>query len=226
MVNIQFYFAFDSGITTCSLGLTNQTSFTFKLGYGDAMLDKISGEDLVNYAVQETKDNQVVYYLRLPQRGDYFLIIFANLVPDDPETAEGTYKAICEYKIVCDEPAKAKPATFPACSDVSWGPDAYVLQHGLTPNSREAILLAPDGSGQVTFQKQGDVRVFARLVKPGVKDEDLKDALSVKTEDNKVDQIPLSFVFVDVDFKVSRFFCILSTCVEKVYVCLLLTLLN
>lgn len=220
MVKSLSYFAFDSGITTCSLGLTNQTSFTFKLGYGDAMLDKISGEDLINYAVQETKDNQVVYYLRLPQKGDYFLIIFANLVPDDPETAEGTYKAICEYKIVCDEPAKAKPTTFPACSDVSWGADAHVLQHGLTPNSREAILLAPNGHGEVTFQKQGNVRVFARLVKPGVKDEDLKEALSVKTEDNKVDQIPVSFVFVDMNFKISRFFRILSTYVEKFNECL------
>lgn len=153
------------------------------------MLEKLSDEELVNYVVQETKDNQVVYYLRLPQKGDYYLIIFAILVPDEPVTAEGTYKAICEYKIVCDEPARAKPTTFPACSDVSWGPDGFVLQHGLTPNNRDGILMAPSGHTEVTFDKRGDVRVYARLVKPGVSDAELKKALSIKTEGDKVNQL-------------------------------------
>ena len=169
-----------------SLGLTNQTAFTFKLGYGDSLLEKVGDVELSSYAVQETKDDQVVYYLRLPQKGDYYLIVFANLVPDDPDTAEGMYKAICEYKVVCDEPAKADPVAFPSCSDVSWGPDAFVTQYGLTPKNREAILMAPNGHVEVPFDKRGDVRVYARLVRPGVDDAELKQALAVKTDDDKV----------------------------------------
>lgn len=174
------------GITNVSLGLTNQTAFTFKLGYGDSLSEKVGDVELSSYAVQETKDDQVVYYLRLPQKGDYYLIVFANLVPDDPDTAEGMYKAICEYKVVCDEPAKADPVAFPSCSDVSWGPDAFVTQYGLTPKNREAILMAPNGHVEVPFDKRGDVRVYARLVRPGVDDAELKQALAVKTDDDKV----------------------------------------
>ena len=99
---------------------------------------------------------------------------------------------VCEYKIECSDPAPDSVGLFPGCSDASWGPDTFVNQFGLTPVNRAAILLAPDGHAEVSFDRKGDVRVYARLVRDGVEEGELKQAVLVKNDANKVESSSIS----------------------------------
>lgn len=72
------------------------------------------------------------------------------------------------------------------CSDSNWGPGAPVSQYGLTPSQDTAILLAPNGRAEVVFQKSRPVRLYARLTKDGMMDQQLENAVSVREQDNQV----------------------------------------
>jgi hypothetical protein len=173
------------GISALSIGFTGRTAFTFKLGYGAEMKETLNGRDLNRCVIQETRDDRVVFYVRLLDRGDFYLIVFANVVNDQVSSSENIFKAVCEYKIECEDPAPESVGLFPGCSDASWGPDTFVNQFGLTPMNKAAILLAPDGHAEVSFERKGDVRVYARLIKDGVEDATLKQAVSVKNDGDK-----------------------------------------
>jgi hypothetical protein len=174
-----------NGVVALSIGFTGRTAFTFKLGYGDGMADSVGGHELTRCVIQETREDRVVFYVRLLDKGDFYLIVFANVVNDQVSSSENIFKAVCEYKIECAEPAPQSVGLFPGCSDASWGPDTFVNQFGLTPMNRAAILLAPDGHAEVSFDRKGDVRVYARLVRDGVEDTKLKQAVSVKNDGDK-----------------------------------------
>jgi hypothetical protein len=82
-------------------------------------------------------------------------------------------------------PYKVTP--FPGCSDLSWGPDAVLSQYGLIPLTKDAVLKAPKGHAEVAFNKgHPDVRLYARLLKDGVPSQDLKRAVVLKNENDKV----------------------------------------
>lgn len=141
----------------------------------------------MNNCKQEAKDEVVEYHLRLPCRGDFFLIIFAHLNGDNIPASENIFKAVCEYKIVAGNDVPSKVDPFPSCSDLTWGPDTYVGVYGLTPNKKEALLKAPGGRTDVAFDKsRPEVRVYARLVRDGVPDSDLRSAVGVKNDNDKV----------------------------------------
>jgi len=173
------------GVVALSIGYTGHTAFTFKLGHGNGMAETVNGHELSRCVIQETKDDRVVFYVRLLDRGDFYLIVFANVVSDQVSSSENIFKAVCEYKIECEDPAPASVGLFPGCSDASWGPDTFVNQFGLTPTNKGAILLAPNGHAEVSFDRRGDVRVYARLIKDGVEDSTLKHAVTVKNEGDK-----------------------------------------
>jgi len=175
------------GIAALSLSFSKKTSFTFKLVYSDNMMEIINGVELNRYVVQETNDSDVTYYIRVPCRGDFYLIVFAHLFIDPVKAPENVFKAVAEYKIVAGNDVPKDVSPFPGCSDLSWGPDAILSQYGLTPHTKEAILKAPKGHAEVAFDKgHPDVRLYARLVKDGVPDADLKHAVNVKNENDKV----------------------------------------
>ena len=76
---------------------------------------------------------------------------------------------------------------FPSCSDLTWGPDSFVGVYGLTPRKKKALLKAPLGRADATFDKtRPGVRVYARLVKDGVPDAELRSAVGVKNDNDKV----------------------------------------
>jgi hypothetical protein len=103
------------GIVALSVGFSGQTAFTFKLVFGDNMLDSLKDIELNRYVIQETKGNKVEYHVRVPCRGDFYLIVFAHLVVDNVPAAENVFKAVCEYKIVgraCSSPRSAIPKLF------------------------------------------------------------------------------------------------------------------
>ncbi len=52
------------GIVTLTLGFTQPTAFTFKLGYGDNSAENLQGIQLKRYVIQETTDNRVTFYFR------------------------------------------------------------------------------------------------------------------------------------------------------------------
>jgi len=144
----------------------------------------------LNVLKQETKEDAVEFHLRLPCRGDFFLIIFAHLEAENVPASENVFKAVCEYKIVAgnDVPSKVEP--FPSCSDLTWGPDTFLDGYGLTPRKHDALLKAPGGRANVTFGKSlPNVRVYARLVRDGIPDSELRSAVGVKNENDKVGYI-------------------------------------
>lgn len=129
----------------------------------------------------------MTYYVRLPCRGDFYLIIFAHLFVDPIKAPENVFKAVAEYKIVGGTDIPKDVVPFPACSDLSWGPDAVLGQYGLVPRNTDAIIKAPKGRADVVFDKSNpDVRVYARLLRDDVPDADLKNAVKVNSEDGKV----------------------------------------
>lgn len=174
------------GIGAVSVGFSTVIAYTFKLVHGDKMVEQLDGVPLTSYVLQQTLDQQVVYHMRMPAKGDYYLIVFADVAPDNPtETGEHVFKAVAEYKVVCDQPAKGG-SLYPQCSDIVWGPDEVMAgRFELTPRSKEGILEAPEGHVEVVFDKgaSDQVRVYPRLIKEGKNAGELKKGLSVKSED-------------------------------------------
>ncbi|ESN89888.1 hypothetical protein HELRODRAFT_104535 [Helobdella robusta] len=175
------------GIAVVSVGFSNATAYTFKLVHGDKMQESLDGVPLTSYVLQQTLQKQVTYHLRLPQKGDYYLIAFADVAPDSPaDTGEHVFKAVCEYKIVCDQPVKGQ-AIFPQCSDIVWGPDdSTAHRFELKPHQKNGIIQAPNGHVELVFDKKCDVRVYPRLIKEGHNPADLKKGLSVKSDDKTI----------------------------------------
>ncbi len=136
------------------------------------------------YIIQETTNNHVSFYFRAPREGNYYLTVFAQHVTDRIKL-ENIFKAVAEYKFVCDQ-AAGDIRPYPQCSDSNWGPGAPVRQYGLIPSHREAILPAPNGRAEVSFQKTRDVRLYARLTKDGMDEETLERAVAVREQDNMV----------------------------------------
>ena len=165
-------------------------TFTFKLVYGDEMLETLNNVDFNSFVVQETKDDTVTYYVRLPRSGDYYLIIFAHYADDSGLSKdESVFKAVCEYKIVGGDniaSGDGEPAPFPRCSDANWGPDEFISQYGLNAWHHSAIVEAREGSAEVGFDKSRDIKLYAQLVKDGVDNLALKSAVSVRKDDNEV----------------------------------------
>jgi hypothetical protein len=129
----------------------------------------------------------VTYNIRLPCRGEFYLIVFAHLFIDPIKAPENVFKAVAEYKIVGHDDVPKDVVPFPACSDLSWGPDGVLSQYRLVPQSTEAILKAPKGHLDVGFKKGNpDIRVYARLLRDDVPDADLKNAVKVDNQNDKV----------------------------------------
>lgn len=136
---------------------------------------------------QEAKGDVVEYRIRLPCRGDFYLIIFAHLEAENVPASENVFKAVCEYKIVGGNDVPNKVDPFPSCSDLTWGPDTFVSVYGLTPRKNDSLLKAPGGRADVAFDKsRPGIRVYARLVKDGVPDSELRSAVGVKNDNDKV----------------------------------------
>lgn len=103
------------GILVLTLGYAKPAAFTFKLSYGDNMIENFKGIQLKRYVIQETAENRVSFYFRSPQEGNYYLTIFAQQVGERIRV-ENVYKAACEFKIVCDQ-AAGDLRPYPQCSD-------------------------------------------------------------------------------------------------------------
>lgn len=174
----------NKGILALHLGYTKKAAFTFKLAFGDSMLESVQGISLKRYIIQETADGRVSFYFRAPREGNYYLTVFAQQVGDRIKV-ENIFKATCEYKIVCDQ-AAGDIRPYPQCSDSNWGPGAPVHQYGLTPSQNGAILLAPNGRAEVSFAKSRPVRLYARMNKEGMDEETLERSVNVREQDNKI----------------------------------------
>ena len=98
---------------------------------------------------------------------------------------ENVFKAACEYKIICDA-AAADIRPFPQCSDANWGVGAPVRQYGLVASHKTALLAAPNGRAEISFTKSRDVRLYARLVKDGMTEDVLENAVTMREQDNQV----------------------------------------
>ena len=172
------------GLYTITLGFARPAAFTFKVAYGEKMSEAIQGISLKRYVIQETTENRVTFYFRAPREGNYYLTLFAQTVGSKIKV-ENIFKAACEYKIVADE-AAGDIRPYPQCNDSNWGPGAPVRQYGLWPSHGTAILSAPNGQAELSFRRTRDVRLFARLVRDGLDEATLEDAVVVREQDDMV----------------------------------------
>lgn len=173
-----------NGILTLTLAFNRPAAFTFKLGYGEKMSESVHGIALKRYVIQETTNDRVTFFFRAPREGNYYLTLFAQLVGKSIRV-ENVFKAACEYKIVCDQ-AAGDIRPYPQCSDANWGPGAPVSQYGLTPSHTTAILAAPNGKAEVSFAKSRDVRLFAKLARDGIDEDQLERCVNVREQDNMI----------------------------------------
>ena len=175
------------GIATVTLGFTVPTSFTFKLTFGDSMLEAVHGINLKRYVIQETTDDgRVTFFFRAPREGNYYLTVFAQLAGDRLKL-ENVFKAACEYKIICDQ-AAADIRPYPQCSDANWGPGSSVSLCSLIPSHKTAILTASNGQGEIVFSRKGqsNVRIHPRLVKDGFEEDVLDQCVAMREQDNRI----------------------------------------
>jgi len=113
--------------------------------------------------------------------GDYYLTVFARNVIDEEPKVNMLFKCVGDYKIVSSEKATSELKPFPYCSDSSWGLDAYINRYPMIPNDTLAILICPGGKGEVSFDKESGLRIYARLVNEnGMTFDELKKCVNVK----------------------------------------------
>ncbi|KAF6768813.1 Kyphoscoliosis peptidase [Paragonimus kellicotti] len=100
---------------------------------------------------------------------------------------ESTFRAACEYKIICDAPA-SDAQTYPTCHDANWGPAWPHVQHyALEPSHSEGVISVtskrdlttstdgrtlPPATVDIHFSKQRpEVSLLAKLHRNGVPDD-------------------------------------------------------
>jgi len=171
------------GVVTVTLGFTLPVSFTYKLTYGDDREDKLNGVSIGRHVLQEMTENRLTYYFRAPHAGDYFLTVFAREVDDDIQKPKMVFRSVCDFKIASAEAAPSTLKSFPYCSDSSWGLDSYVRRYSMVPNTKAAILMCPSGKGEVSFEKEPRIKVYARLVYPGKSFAELKNCVKITEKD-------------------------------------------
>ncbi|KAA0187900.1 hypothetical protein FBUS_02330 [Fasciolopsis buskii] len=142
--------------------------------------------ELKSFLLQETTRDRLNFYFRLPASGVYYLTIYAQELASLKVGRESTFRAACEYKIVCDAPAvDAQP--YPTCHDANWGPAWPHVQHyALEPSHTDGVISVckadwsptvdqrnpPPMTIDVLFGKQRpEVNLLAKLHRNGVSDE-------------------------------------------------------
>ncbi|CAL8095195.1 unnamed protein product [Calicophoron daubneyi] len=104
-------------------------------------------EDLRSFLLQETTRDRLNFYFRLPASGVYYLTIYAQELSNLAVGRESTFRAACEYKVVCDCPATdAQP--YPTCHDANWGPAwSHVQHYALEPTHSEGVIIVNSKQG-------------------------------------------------------------------------------
>ncbi|KAF7261959.1 Kyphoscoliosis peptidase [Paragonimus skrjabini miyazakii] len=188
-----------------TLGFWRPGGFTYKLQYlttsaghrhpetlpasPSDLSDKVPNldVDLKGFLLQETTKDKLNYYFRLPAAGVYYLTIYAQELSNLTIGRESTFRAACEYKIVCDAPA-SDAQTYPTCHDANWGPAWPHVQHyALEPSHSEGVISVtakrdlttstdgptlPPATVDIHFGKQRpEVSLLAKLHRNGVPDD-------------------------------------------------------
>jgi hypothetical protein len=167
-----------------TLAFWRPCTFTFKLAFVDTFNEEYRGQDLKNYVLQETTGNRINFFLRAPTKGEFYLTIYAQHIPDKL-TIETTFRAAAEYKIICDKAAEDSHP-YPKCSDTNWGPGYPVSQFDLIPNTKEGVITAPNGHVDVGFYKNDPkVNLLAKLKKPGMDDQTLDRCIKEQDRGNE-----------------------------------------
>ncbi|TGZ56085.1 hypothetical protein CRM22_010215 [Opisthorchis felineus] len=194
------------GLLRMVLGFWRPGGFTYKLQYltnssGHPHPEQLSTNpselsdsipsldvDLKNFVLQETTKDRLNFYFRLPASGVYYLTIYAQELSNLTVDRESTFRAACEYKIICDRPA-VDSHPYPTCHDANWGPAwPHVYYYALEPSHTDGVISVtakeewnrgvsgsrtpPPVSVDIRFGKQRpEVNLLAKLHRNGVPDE-------------------------------------------------------
>ncbi|KAL5964340.1 Hillarin [Taenia solium] len=154
------------GCIRMSLGFWRPGAFTYKLQHllGSARASQpalvpVRAADLVDvlqtsgrerlllkdFVLQETAQDALNFFIRLPSRGAYFLTIYAQDLTNPVMAKNGTFRAACEYKLVFSE-GEACFEPYPACDDMNWGPSWLHARHyGLEFAHPSGVISLPPG---------------------------------------------------------------------------------
>ncbi|CDS40089.1 Transglutaminase [Echinococcus multilocularis] len=154
------------GCIRVSLGFWRPGAFTYKLQHliGSARASQpdlvpvraadltdvyyTSGREkllLKDFVLQETIQDALNFFIRLPSRGAYFLTIYAQDLSNPAMAKNGTFRAACEYKLVFSE-GEACCEPYPACDDMNWGPSWLHTRHyGLQLAHPSGVISLPPG---------------------------------------------------------------------------------
>ena len=168
-----------NGVHTITLGLQQPLTFNFKLLYGKNRDEVVHGMKLSQYVMQETTENRVTFYFRAPCQGTFTLVVYAMPVGDD------IFTTACEYTLIVND-AVQDIEPFPKCSGEDWGPGSGLIDYGIVPSHKQAILKTVNGQAQLMFQQDKSVNLYAQLKRSGFDEDALeKCVVSRKTAKDK-----------------------------------------
>uniref|UniRef100_A0A158QIP8 TGc domain-containing protein n=1 Tax=Rodentolepis nana TaxID=102285 RepID=A0A158QIP8_RODNA len=153
---------------------------------------------LKDFVLQETTDDALNFFIRLPARGAFFLTIYAQDLSNVVMAKNGTFRAACEYKLVFAE-GEACCEPYPACDGMNWGPSWLHARHyGLEMPHPSGVISLPPGrvtptgehveSGHLELRctrHRPDVQLFTKLKKNYVPDEVLEQFQRIHLSDGE-----------------------------------------
>ncbi|BHF57666.1 hypothetical protein SprV_0100060900 [Sparganum proliferum] len=157
-----------------------------------------SNVELKSFVLQESTVDSLNYYFRLPSRGVFYLTIYAQDLTNETMARNGTFRAACEYKLICDKGAiKCEP--YPSCDDMNWGPAWLHEKHyGLQLDQPVGVLSLPAGkllpNGQIEpgflelrcTKNRPEVQLYCKLKRNGYTDSELERYHRLIVSDHKV----------------------------------------
>ncbi|VDD81628.1 unnamed protein product [Mesocestoides corti] len=158
----------------------------------DALLVGHESMPLKDFVLQETTQDTLNFFFRLPSRGVYFLTIYAQDLSNPVMARNGTFRAACEYKLIFAE-GEACCEPYPVCDDMNWGPSWLHTRHyGLELAHQNGVISLPPGrlapSGDYVepghlelrcVRHRPEVQLFSKLKKNHVPDEALEQYLRI-----------------------------------------------
>ncbi|VUZ48628.1 unnamed protein product [Hymenolepis diminuta] len=153
---------------------------------------------LKDFVLQETTEDALNFFVRLPTRGTFFLTIYAQDLSNVVMARNGTFRAACEYKLVFAE-GEACCEPYPACDDMNWGPSWLHTRHyGLEMAHPSGVISLPPGRVTPTGEHvepghlelrctrhRPDVQLFTKLKRNYVPDEVLEQFQRIHLTDGE-----------------------------------------
>lgn len=145
--------------------------FDFSVEFDDGE-EEYKGTKLSRYGMQESGEGIVSFRLRLPVKGSYILIIYAEEYTS--KNKNNVYSQVCEYKIVQEEVSVTEPPPFPPCVSLKWGLRMSFCKYGLSTDQQTAQIFTKDGKAELQIRISEQMQFRAKMKHNDLNDADLE----------------------------------------------------